>query len=143
MDDGPVGVGVGPEVDVHPTSAPAASTSIPSVRYIGTRRNSPARCRTTDRIPIIASKMLPMNPTMWVVHGPRPAMSGMEGDDPAVPFLVGIALIVIIVLVAVVPCARVAGLGAQVAPVRDDGKEHEIVTSAGSVAPDGLRLRFI
>jgi hypothetical protein len=31
----------------------------------------------------------------------------------------------------------------QVAPASDDGNEHVIVTSAGSVAPEGVRLKFI
>jgi hypothetical protein len=93
-------------------------------------------------MPIIANAVQ-MIPIMGVDHGPRPPWLGMEGDDPLLPFLVGIALIVIIVPVAVVPCTRVEGLGVQVAPVREVGKEHEIVTSAGSVAPEGLRLRFI
>ncbi len=53
MVEGPVGVGAGPEADVHPTSAPAARSSRASVRYMGTRRNCAARCRTAPNIPSI------------------------------------------------------------------------------------------
>jgi hypothetical protein len=67
----------------------------------------------------------------------------MDGVDPVLPLFVGTALIVIVVLVDVVPWARVEGLGVQVAPDRDDGSAQVIVMSAGSVAPDGVRLKFI
>jgi len=102
MDDGPVGVGVGPEFDVHPTSTPAASTSIPRVRYIGARRNCTARWRNPNKMPIIANTVQ-IIPRADVVNGPRPLLPGMEGADPLLPFFVGIALIVIAVPVAVVP----------------------------------------
>jgi hypothetical protein len=102
MVDGPVGVGAGPELDVHPTSAPAARTSIPRVRYIGARRNCTARWRNPNRMPIIASKMQ-IIPRADIDSGPRPILPGREGADPLLPFLVGIALIVIDVVVAVVP----------------------------------------
>lgn len=68
---------------------------------------------------------------------------GEEVIAPVLPLFVGTALIVIVVLVDVVPCVRVAGLGVQVAPVNVEGSEHVIVTSAGSAAPEGVRLKFI
>jgi hypothetical protein len=59
--DGPTGVGVGPDADVQPTSAPAATTSSPSTRYIGARRNCSALCRTPPSIASIPRKHMTMD----------------------------------------------------------------------------------
>ena len=142
MVDGPVGVGVVLAAVVHPTNPPAAKTSRPSVRYIGARRNGSARCRTAHNIPSIESSAAATSHSKFVDHGPRPPILGADVKDP-VPPEVGIALMVMIVLADVVPCAIVPGFGMHVAPVSDIGKEQVMVTSAGSVAPVGERFKFI
>jgi hypothetical protein len=63
MVDGPTGVGVGPEADVQPTSAPAARTNNPSTRYIGARRNCRALCRTPLSIASMLRKHMTMSAT--------------------------------------------------------------------------------
>lgn len=47
-------------------------------------------------------------------------------------------LIAMLVDAAVVPAVRVPGVAEHVAPVSDDGKLHETVTSAGNFVPLGV-----
>lgn len=143
--DGPVGVGVGLEADVQPTSAPAAKTSRARVRYMGTRRSCAARCRTAPNIPSIERRTVASSHRVVVDHGPLPPILGTEREDPPLPPLVGTALMVTTVVAAppAVPFAMVDGLGVQVAPVSVVGKAQVMVTSAGSVAPEGVRFRFM
>lgn len=141
--DGPVDVGVGPDAFVQPTSAPAARIRRASVRYIGARRNCAARCRTAPNIPNIENKTVAMSHSEYEDHGPCQPIRGTCGVDLALTPVDGTALMVMIELAEVVPCAIVAGLGVHVAPVSDAGKAHVMVTSAGSAAPDGVRFRFI
>ena len=143
--DGPMGVGVGPEAVVQPTSAPAARTSKAKVKYIGTRRNCDARCRTAPSIPSMESRTVAMSHRVDVDHGPCPPIRGSDGAEPALPLFAGMALMVMTEFAAPasVPCAIVDGLGEHVAPVSVVGREQVIVTSAGSVAPEGVRFRFM
>jgi len=143
MLDGPVGVGVVWAVVVHPTSAPAANTSSASVKYTGARRKGSVRCRIVPHIPSIDKRTVATSHKKEVDHGPRPPIRGLEVKDPVFPPVVGIALMVMIELADVLPCGIVAGLGVHVAPVSAIGKEQVMLTSAGSIAPDGVRFRFI
>ena len=142
MLDGPVGVGVVWAVVVQPTSAPAAKTSSASVRYTGARRNGTVRCRIVPHIPSIDNRTVATSHSKEVDHGPPP-IHGEDVKDVVAPPVVGIALMVMIELAEVVPCRIVAGLGVHVAPVSAVGKEQVMLTSAGSVEPDGVRLKFI
>lgn len=63
MVEGPTGVGVGPEADVQPTNAPAATTSKPSTRYMGARRNCNAVCRTPLNIVSMLRKLTSRSPS--------------------------------------------------------------------------------
>lgn len=141
--DGPVGVGVILDAVVHPTSAPTARTSRASVRYIGARRNCAARWRTAPSIPIMDNRTAAISHSEEVGQGLCRPLVGPVGLIPEVPLFAATALMVMMVLAEVVPCAIVDGLGEQVAPVNAIGNEHVMVTSAGSFAPDGVRFTFI
>jgi hypothetical protein len=141
MVDGPVGVGVERAV-TQPTRVPAARTSKPNVKYIGARRKGSARRRTAPNIPSIDRRTAATSHSKYV-DGPCPPILRLDVEVPVGPPLVGIALIVMIELADVVPCAIVVGFATHVAPVRDIGREQVMLTSAGSAAPVGVRFTFI
>jgi hypothetical protein len=78
-----------------------------------------------------------------VDHGPCPPILGPDVEDPDDPPMVGTAVIEMTVLGDVVPCVIVAGLGMHFNPAGEVGNEHAMLTSAGSVAPNGVRPKSI